>query len=366
MEERLQLTDSPGTIFPSRSVIGFTITVGFLMYVSGMGSQPVPRIVLQQAIDLGKIDPLEGIRDYSIPVQNDGKKPLTVSFVSSSCGCIRIRKIDQPLAPGRTGVIHLMVDPSEASPGTKKQVLLFKTNDPDREQATVEVYYRLKLPDVAVSPDAIKVELSDNEVKSSAANTRNSIVVVDTWVKQLAISKIETSPHLITSFYDITYRCPQGIETHMCRFDTRLLPDLPAGAFREWLKFATNHPDYPSVTVVISGTVLDGVKITPHMVLFRDVAPAGPMEKTVHIEAPGDKSVLRIKEATSADEWLTVTYAAVDARKTDLCVRLDPAYIASAKKEGVALFKSVIRVQIDEPSMMQKNVNVVVVMNNVE
>jgi len=110
--------------------------------------------------------------------------------------------------------------------------------------------------DVAISPDAITIELSDHELKTSTGNSRNTIIVVDRWTRRLEVSGIETSPHLITSFYDVVYRCPNGSETHICRFETLLRPPLSAGPFREWLKFATNHPDYPSVEVVISGSVL--------------------------------------------------------------------------------------------------------------
>ncbi len=134
-------------------------------------------------------------------------------------------------------------------------VEMVSMNRANGESAGPKASGRAKMPDVVVSPQAITIELSDREVRSSTGNTHNAIFVIDRWAHRLEVSDVATSAHLAASSHDITYRCPTGRETHVIRIDTQLLPSLPAGPFAEWLSFATNHPDHPSVTVPINGYV---------------------------------------------------------------------------------------------------------------
>ena len=102
-------------------------------------------------------------------------------------------------------------------------------NEVNDETAGTKASRRAKMPDVVVSPQAITIELSDREVRSSTGNTHNAIFIKDRWARRLEVSDVATSAHLSASFHDIMYHCPQGCETHVIRFDTQLLPSLPSG-----------------------------------------------------------------------------------------------------------------------------------------
>lgn len=317
-----------------------------------------PRIELEKKIfDLGYL-PRDGQRQkFSMLIYNTGTKPLEIDFLGSSCGCIVLEKIDTNILPGKKGNIVIAVDPLKAGEGYKMQMLLLRTNDPENEQVAINVYYKTKPNDVAIAPKSINVELSIEEMRTTTGRCKNTIIIVDSWIKRLEIANIQTSKHVATSFYDILYRCQRGSELHIFRLETELLPGLAVGPFDEWISFTTNHPEYPFIKVPIKGEVLSNVKINPR-VLISNISKNQKVTKNIKIEAQGPTNILCIENLYVTDKWLQVEQQQIDPKTVELKVSINLTGDILELQSKTKLIKSKIHFFIKNPNEEEKIIDV--------
>jgi hypothetical protein len=319
-----------------------------------------PKIFLEQSFyDLGKVDKDGNKQKFEIPVFNHGDGNLEIKYKGVSCGCITLKSIDEEIFPGKSGRIVLELDPSRTGSGFKKQVLLLSTNDPQKKQVSIELQYKAKLEDVAISPEKVYVELTKSELANASGQSKNTIIVVDTWINRLKIINIETSSNLTTSFYDILYRCPLGSEIHLFRFETELSSALPVGNFDEWIKFTTNHPDYPSVTIPIKGVVISDVEIIPKTLVVRDIDKKQKISRSIIIKTSPKSKNLEIEDISVSDNWLEVRQTKIDKQTVELKVEIFPEKMENVSRDGTPkLIKSQIKLLICNPDKEERFVDI--------
>jgi len=343
----------------------FSVTIGLLLsvftFVPPCGAQGAAKVKIDSAVvDFGRLTIDDGVQEKTISVANEGTDTLRLDFISSTCGCTKVQEFTETVLPGNTGKIVLVVDPRKAEPRRSKfQRVLFSTNDPEHPQLAIEVYWKMKLEEVTVSPSSISVDLSKMQVQTSSGRAKDTIVVLDTWQHRLEITDIKTSSHLTTSLYDIMYTCPQGSKLHLFRFDICLLPNTPTGVLSEWLKFSTNHPRYPIITVPITGRILGTVEITPKILLYRNLKAQSLATGTVTIEATGNSDTLQIKEVSAADFWLTVEKVPINPKRVDLKISVNPS-ASSSVQELQKVLKSKITIKLQKPDVVEETVDVMV------
>ncbi|QLE00497.1 DUF1573 domain-containing protein [Galbibacter sp. BG1] len=69
----------------------------------------------EDVIDYGEIAKgSDGVRVFEFT--NTGEVPLVISNVRSSCGCTIPKKPEDPIAPGKTGVIEVKYDTNRVGP----------------------------------------------------------------------------------------------------------------------------------------------------------------------------------------------------------------------------------------------------------
>lgn len=340
-------------------ILCFTILTFFNSIADKVQAKPMIKLE-KRSFDLGKLDPDGKINELHIAVANMGTDTLEIDFVGSSCGCITVESIDQKIYPGKNGRILLAIDPSKIGHGYKQQKLLFTTNDPNEKQVMIGVHYRTKLAEVAISPTAINVELSKEEMVRSKGLSRNTITVVDSWINRLEISDIRTSSHLTTSFYDILYRCPKGMEAHVLRFDTQLSRDLPVGSFNEWISFSTNHPKYPTMMVPLNGQVVSSIKVKPKILIIHAFPEKQtPLIKTVTIEVSRNDETLEIQDVRCSDTWIKVEQIPIDERKVSLSISIEQPTIYLSKGPP-KIIKSIVLIKIKEPDLVEETVQILI------
>lgn len=341
------------------ATIVFWLLFAILINISVCEAKANPRIELEKkTFDLGYLARDGQLQKFSMLIYNTGTKPLEIDFLGSSCGCIVLEKIDTNILPGKKGNIVIAIDPSKAGEGYKMQTLLLGTNDPENEQVAINVYYKIKPNDVAISPNSINVELSMEEMRTSTGRCKNSIIILDSWINRLEITNIQTSKHVATSFYDILYRCQRGSEVHIFRLETELLPSLAVGLFDEWISFTTNHPDCPFVKVPIKGEVLSNVKIYPR-VLISNISKNQKVRKNIKIEAQGSSNILCIDNLYVTDKWLQVEQQQINPKIVELIVSINLTKdILELQGVKGKLIKSKIHLFIKKPSEEEKIIDV--------
>lgn len=82
--------------------------------------------------DMGKIN--EGqVVDISYRFKNTGTKPLVIKNVNVSCGCTVAEKPEQPIAPGKEGIIKASFN-SSGKPGPNSKSIMVYANTEGTEE----------------------------------------------------------------------------------------------------------------------------------------------------------------------------------------------------------------------------------------
>lgn len=120
-------------------VIGILILVAL---VSACTTKLGPKIELSKTyFDLGDINPDNGIRTETFYVKNTGDSILTISSISTSCGCTEAEVKSNKILPGEQTELTVNYDPSVHSGlvGKIKRVVYIKSNDPLNEELELEL-----------------------------------------------------------------------------------------------------------------------------------------------------------------------------------------------------------------------------------
>ncbi len=75
--------------------------------------------------DFGKIKEENGKASHSFKFANNGKKPIIIKNVESTCGCTTPEWTRTPILPGKTGFIKVEFDPRQRPGAFAKQVKIF-------------------------------------------------------------------------------------------------------------------------------------------------------------------------------------------------------------------------------------------------
>jgi len=94
-------------------------------------------------VDLGTIRSEQVTIVGTIPIMNDGDKPLEILRVSGPCACFMGSSGDKVVLPGEGGLIIVEFDKNKIDSGAVKQLVTIKTNDPKNE--LVRVYFTFEV-----------------------------------------------------------------------------------------------------------------------------------------------------------------------------------------------------------------------------
>ena len=78
--------------------------------------------------DFGKIVKSSPKRVATFKFRNDGSKPLIITDVSLSCGCISVDYTRLPVRPGKWGKVTVTYDGTNYPPGFFKKTIMLTTN----------------------------------------------------------------------------------------------------------------------------------------------------------------------------------------------------------------------------------------------
>ncbi len=146
------------------------ITLFFAALVGPGAAQAQPKLKVDApTAELGELLAGSSI-SYDFIVRNEGKEPLLIKQVGSSCGCAS-GGYDPIIEPGGSGKVSLKVDISPLWAGRRlRQSLLVETNDPKTPFLTLTLTAPIASSSAAPSPESLKDSAApDSSAKKPAA-----------------------------------------------------------------------------------------------------------------------------------------------------------------------------------------------------
>lgn len=88
-----------------------TLLIGLPMVASAQDDSAAKIVAKVTEHDFGVFKESDGKVSHVFVVKNEGKSPLVITRVISSCGCTTPTFTKEPIAPGKSGEIKVVYDP---------------------------------------------------------------------------------------------------------------------------------------------------------------------------------------------------------------------------------------------------------------
>lgn len=209
--------------------------------------------------------------------KNVGESPLEVWLDTTSCSCTVAQlktKEGEPkktitLLPGESSPVEVTWEGKKWNPRFGQSATL-GTNDPDHPTVTLAVVGNILAPVEAQPSESISFpEFSAGEAQ------RATVAIVSPDRPDLKLTKIASSrPGVI-----VAAARPMTPEELLRRkvksgYDVtvEVKPGLPPGRFSEELIIETDHPDRPSLKLIVGGLAIGSISVVPDGVVMPSVA----------------------------------------------------------------------------------------------
>lgn len=252
-------------------------SMGGLSSLGGVSSSGKASVdAIQPVYDFGTV--LNGVQvKHVFKLKNVGTAPLIIGGVQTSCGCTAARPARDLVQPGEETDIAATFD-TRSDRGPSSRIITVFTNDPAHRQLRLTMKGDVKVQ-VEVSPSPVAFE----KVKHGTEQSQQVLLtdaMDDKNFKVLSISN-----------FDPNIRVTQGPRTDGksgAVLMVTLLKTMPAGPFTDTIKVATSRVP---VEMVVFGTVLGDLNVTPSQVSFGIVPHHGGAERMVRLINSGPRAV---------------------------------------------------------------------------
>lgn len=107
----------------------FLIAVMLLSCVTFSFAQSEAKIKFdKQTYDFGTFTVNNPVQEATFNFTNEGKSPLVINQVVTSCGCTVATYTKKPIAPGQTGVVKVKYNGTGRFPSHIKKMITVRTN----------------------------------------------------------------------------------------------------------------------------------------------------------------------------------------------------------------------------------------------
>lgn len=127
-----------------RLLMGIAAILGVAAIVLAVWAWSLPRIAVEPASrDLGE-KPQQHI-ELTYTVRNEGRSPLRIEEITTTCGCTKAKVDQETVAPGQSTLLHVTMDPQQDNLyGNLLRVITIRSNDPMAPQSQVD--FRVQIP----------------------------------------------------------------------------------------------------------------------------------------------------------------------------------------------------------------------------
>lgn len=124
----------------------WVLLAGFLVLLAaGCGTSEqagTPAIALEtKLLELGDM-PNGEIAERQVAVRNDGRTPLVIDTVTTTCGCTTATLSPMTIPPGESGILTIAFDSGTHGPDLRGPIMrrvILATNDPAQPEAVVDL-----------------------------------------------------------------------------------------------------------------------------------------------------------------------------------------------------------------------------------
>jgi hypothetical protein len=247
---------------------------------------PKPKAVAVEPVaDVGSVAKGDNVK-HDFAIKNEGTAPLEISKVQPACGCT-VAEFDKTIAPGKTGIVHLVVDTSTFNGPIAKGVTVY-TNDADSPQIQLTIKAKVD-PNISVKPGyaryiVVQGEPIDGDIAQilwSSDGTSFDVLSVESQF-----------PALKVSFRQATEkeRLPD-IKGKQWRVEMLLSNNAPVGPLANYVTVHTNHPKQKIVQIPVSGFVRPVIAVTPPVADFGQIELKEPLKKALLVRNFATESI---------------------------------------------------------------------------
>ena len=240
-------------------LLAVTLT-GAVSSAQGVGPQPVvnqnnpnenrPQLSLERMDhNFGDIFDHESV-ETTFKFTNTGSAELIITDIKASCGCT-VPKLDKyRYAPGESGEIRVLFNPSKKQ-GPQNQSIRIWSNDPDVKIHTITVNANVE-PVLIMTPPYAQFSSvqkgTQKQVSLTVSGRGEDFKVTRADVQNL-------SEHIVINMSEPVKTVVNGETRSEVRIDIVALPSLPVGRFNDLITLRTNDDLKPTATVTLAGIV---------------------------------------------------------------------------------------------------------------
>jgi len=239
-----------------------------------------PKAVVAEPIaDVGSVAKGDNAA-HDFVLKNDGTGDLQITNVQPACGCT-VARYDKTIAPGKTGMVHVVVDTTTFSGAIAKYVNVF-TNDPDNPQIQLTVKAKVE-PYIAIKPGYARFIVVRGEAQQGVIT--QSLSATDG--QSFDITGVDSPmPALKVTYHEATGKDRQpDAKGKQWRVDMALSNDTaPVGAIATYVTVHTTHPKQKLVEIPVSGFVRPIIAVTPPVADFGKLDLKEPRRFTFNVK----------------------------------------------------------------------------------
>lgn len=303
-----------------------------------------PPAIYVQDVSLRLVLPGEQVY-YSIPVFNRGSRPLRITDVATSCGCVVADEYPGIIAPLSSGIIPRVIHAPMSSDPFNATVVIH-SNDPSDPEQAVHI------------AGSVVTELTSNQgwlfLDPMEAGTWAKDAAVITWSEdgKRPVSAVVTSPHLTVKLHDD----PKSDTTSL---DLNVAAQTPRGEYHEYVVVRTDSRSRPYVILPVSVNVYQGMRLFPEQAYFGVVKGCEKVTRRIRLSPiTSNWHNVSISNTTELPEYVSVslTRRADLDNQTELVVELDPNRVPPQLKTYVALVDDQFTDAINVPILAIRDV----------
>ncbi len=211
-----------------------------------------------QFVNLGTVQ-AGTVLKHTFQVVNTSKSPFRIKDLEKSCTCQTVGvEMDREIRPGESTSISLQA-PTKTAEGPFSQRVLVKTDSPDPDLAAIELILRATV-EARIKVIPSQIMLGNVEAGKGTQATLRVKFDDPKITDRLTSAELTENPYVTLKRREGTL----GEAKYVVEVDEK----MPAGAIYGEVRFKFNDPDFPQISVPISGLKLGNLKVLPQAIVL--------------------------------------------------------------------------------------------------
>jgi Protein of unknown function (DUF1573) len=242
---------------------------------------------------------------HQFRVANTTAKPINISSVRVSCGCVSAQALKTYLNPGEETVIQARMDTTRFT-GVKTVTIYVQFNKPAFDEVRLLVQ-AIGRDDFSVTPDA----LAFGQVKKGATPiVETTITFYNSTLLQVGDVRCETN-YIKPTLKEVSRT--MNLTTY--QLTAQLRADAPVGKWYSDVWIKTNNPTLPQIRIPTTVEIESALSVSPDVLAFGSVKLDAEMERRVIVRGikpfkitsiDGKDEQVEIQESTNEEKKVHV------------------------------------------------------------